>query len=93
MALPTLSDITDAAVRAAAHSLTVERGMARVMAMQGGPGRAPPAPKTAPACVAPPPAPPAPAAPTPVGWNSRRSMSMAALDAARREREAKGGRS
>jgi len=93
MTLPTLSDITDAAVRAAARSLTVERGMARVMAMQGGPGRAPPAPKPAPAYVAPPPAQAAPSAPPPVGWNSRRSSSMAALDAARREREVRGGRS
>jgi hypothetical protein len=89
MALPTLSDITDAAVRAGAHSLTVERGMARVMAQQSGPGTATPAPKPAPAYVAPTPAPPAP----PKGWDANKPSSMAALDAARREREAKGGRS
>jgi hypothetical protein len=93
MTLPTLSNITDAAVRAAAHSLTLERGMLRVRAMQGGPGRAPPAPKPAAAYVAPPPAPPAPAAPPPKGWNANKPSSMAALDAARREREGKGRRS
>lgn len=92
MTLPTLSDITNSAVRAAAHSLTVERGMLRVSAMQGGPGRAPPAPKPTPAYVATPPAPPAPAAPPPKGWNANKPSSMAALDAARREREAKRGR-
>jgi hypothetical protein len=39
-----------------------------------------------------PPAPPTPAAPPPkpVGWDANKPSSMAALDAARREREAKG---
>jgi hypothetical protein len=94
MVLPTPSDITDAAVRAAAHNLTVERGMARVMAQQSGPGTAPPAPKSAPVVAIPTtPAAPALAAPPPKGWDARRPSSMAALDAARREREAKKGRS
>jgi hypothetical protein len=94
-----LSEINDAAVLDAARSLAAERGSDRVRAMEGGPGRAPPPPKPAPAYVAPP-APPAPAAPPekPVGWggtrsdgwDSRRSTSMAALDAARRQREGKG---
>jgi hypothetical protein len=94
-----LSEINDAALRSAARDLAAERGTLRVSAMQGGPGRAPPAPKPL-VAPTPPPAPPAPAAPPekPVGWggtrsdgwNARRSTSMSALDAARREREAKG---
>jgi hypothetical protein len=88
-----LTEINNAALRAASRDLAVERGMAREMAQRSGPGTAPPAPKPAPAYVAPPPAQAAPGAPPPVGWNSRRSTSMAALDAARREREGRGGRS
>jgi hypothetical protein len=88
MALPTLSDITDAAIRSAARDLAVERGSARVRAMEGGPGRAPPAPKPL-VAPPPPPAPPAPAAPPPKGWNANKPSSMAALDAARRQREGK----
>jgi hypothetical protein len=96
MTSPTIADITDAAVRTASRDLAVERGMARTEAQRSGPGTAQPAPKPAPV------APPAPAAPVtpppkPVGWGGQRSngwdhrpSSMAALDAARREREAKG---
>jgi hypothetical protein len=39
MALPTISEINDAAVRAAARDLAVRRGMDRVMALHGGPAR------------------------------------------------------
>jgi hypothetical protein len=95
-----LAQINDAALRAAAHNLAVDRGMARTEAMRSGPGTAPPAPKPPAPAYAPPPAPAAPAAPPapPVGWggtrsdgwDARRSSSMSALDAARREREAKG---
>jgi hypothetical protein len=94
-AAATLSEITDAAMREAAHNVIVQRGSDRVRAMEGGPGRAPPPPPPKPAATYV--APPAPAAPPekPVGWggtrsdgfNSRRSTSMAALDAARRQRE------
>ncbi len=101
MALPTLSEINDAAIRDAAHNIIVERGMAREMAMRSGPGTSPPSPQPRPAHVAPTAAPaPAPQPEKPVGWGGqrpngwdRRASSMAALDAARREREAKGGRS
>ena len=98
MALPTISEINDAAMRDAAHNAIVRRGSDRVRAMEGGPGRAPAAPKPL-VAPTPPPAPPAPAAPPekPVGWggarsdgwDARRSMSMASLDAARRQREGK----
>ena len=92
-----LAQINDAALRTAARDLAAERGMARTEAQRSGPGTAPPAPKPVPAYVAPTP-PPAPAAPPPkpVGWGGargtgwdHRSSSMAALDAARREREGK----
>lgn len=79
MGFPTLLEINDAAVREASRSLAVDRGMARVSAMEGGPGRAPPPPKPAPVYVAPA-APPALAAP-PKGWDAHRSTSMAAIDA------------
>ncbi len=93
-------DQTLAATRAASRDLAAERGMARVSAMRSGPGTAHPAPKPPAPAYAPPPAPAAPAAPPapPVGWggqrsdgwDARRSTSMAALDAARRQREGKG---
>jgi hypothetical protein len=88
MALPTISEINDAAVRAAARDLAVRRGMDRVMALHGGPGRAPATPKPL-VAPTPLPAPPAPAA-TPKGWDANKPPSMAALDAARRQREGKG---
>jgi hypothetical protein len=82
-----LTEINNAALREAAHDAVVRRGLDRVRAMEGGPGRAPPAPKP---LVAPtPPAPPTPAAPPPKGWDAHRPSSMAALDAARRQREGK----
>jgi hypothetical protein len=94
-----LSEINAEAVRDAAWSLAAERGADRVRAMEGGPGRAPSPPKPL-AGPTPPPAPPAPAAQQekPVGWggqrsngwDARRSTSMNALDAARRQREGKG---
>jgi hypothetical protein len=93
MTIPTLLEINAEAVREAARSLAVDRGMAREMAMRSGPGTAPPAPKlaAAPPSPAATPAAAAPASP-PKGWDARRPSSMAALDAARRQREAKGGR-
>jgi hypothetical protein len=87
MALPTISEINDAAVRAATRDLAVRRGMDRVMALHGGPTRpGNPEPLVAPTPL---PAPPAPAA-TPKGWDSNKPSSMAGQDAARRQREGKG---
>jgi hypothetical protein len=86
MALPTIPEINDAAVRAAARDLAVRRGMDRVMALHGGPLRQPRSRWVAPTPL---PAPPAPAA-TPKGWDANKPSSMAALDAARRQREGKG---
>jgi len=87
MSLPTPSDITAASVRAASRDLAVDRGMARVMAQRSGPGTAAPAPKPAPVYVAPSAIRPPPVAPPPTGWNANKPSSMAALDAARRQRE------
>jgi hypothetical protein len=79
MALPTISDITDAAVREASRSLAAERGTLRVLAQRSGPGTAPkaaPKPLVAPTT---PPAPPASAVP-PKGWDANKPSSMAAMD-------------